>query len=62
MLKTHSTPETITILLMNFSPKGKNHYNSKIYWDKIDKINTPISSSGKEKRYLNRGYNASYKI
>ncbi|MDH3321666.1 MAG: endonuclease/exonuclease/phosphatase family protein [Flavobacteriaceae bacterium] len=35
----------------DFTPKGKNHYNSKIYWDKIDNISTVISQIGIDKTH-----------
>jgi len=33
----------------DYTSKGKNHYSSKVYWDKIDKISTVISQIGFDK-------------
>ncbi|MCF6223513.1 MAG: endonuclease/exonuclease/phosphatase family protein [Flavobacteriaceae bacterium] len=43
LFDTINNPETFDD---DFTPKGKNHYNSKIYWHKIDNISKVISQIG----------------
>lgn len=46
LFDTINNPETFDD---DFTSKGKNHYTSKIYWDKIDKLSTVISQIGFDK-------------
>ncbi len=46
LFDTINNPETFDD---DFTSKGKNHYTSKVYWDKIDKLSTVISQIGFDK-------------
>jgi len=46
LFDTINNPETFD---EDFTSKGKNHYTSKIYWNKIEKISTVVSQIGFDK-------------